>query len=90
MTKSRSTTQKRSLRIVQRLGSVPAVAVCTYCGTNFKAPVAKLNRTPDAQESLRRQFEEHKCERVDASQAEPQATPSIDNRHQAARKTIPV
>jgi shikimate 5-dehydrogenase len=90
MTKSRSTTQKRSLRIVQRLGTVPAVAVCTYCATNFKVPLAILNRTPEAQESLRKQFEEHKCERVDASQAEPQATVAIDNCHHVARKTIPV
>jgi hypothetical protein len=31
---------------------------------NFKVPVEMLKRTSSAQESLRKQFEAHKCERV--------------------------
>ena len=61
--KSRSTTQKRSLRVVKWIGTVPAIGVCTYCATNFNVPFEMLKRTSDAQESLRKQFEEHKCKR---------------------------
>ena len=59
---------KRSLRVVKWLGLVPAVAVCTACSRNFNVPAALLKRTSDAQESLRKQFAEHKCESLDSSQ----------------------
>ena len=59
----------RNLRVVKWLGTVPAIGVCTYCATNFNVPSDKLKRTSDAQESLRKQFEEHKCQRDDASEA---------------------
>jgi hypothetical protein len=51
----------RTLRVEKWLGPVPAVAVCTQCGRNFKVPLALLKRTTEAQESLRKQFAEHKC-----------------------------
>jgi hypothetical protein len=60
---------KRNLRVVKWIGTVPAIGVCTYCAMNFNVPVEKLKRTSDAQESLRKQFEEHKCQRGDASEA---------------------
>jgi hypothetical protein len=60
---------KRNLRVVKWIGTVPAIGICTYCATNFNVPVEKLKRTSDAQESLRKQFEEHKCSHKDASQA---------------------
>lgn len=60
---------KRSLRVVKWLGTVPAVGVCTYCARNFKVASDSLKRTSDAQESLRKQFVEHTCQREDASQA---------------------
>jgi hypothetical protein len=34
---------------------------------SFKVPFDSLNRTSDAQESLRKQFVEHKCRREDVS-----------------------
>ena len=51
----------RNLRVTKWLGPVPAVAVCTECGREFKAPLPSLKRTSDAQETLRKQFAEHKC-----------------------------
>jgi hypothetical protein len=60
---------KRNLRVGKWLGTVPAVAVCTYCARSFRVPSDSLKRTSDAQESLRKQFEEHRCQRVDGSQA---------------------
>jgi hypothetical protein len=56
----------RNLRVTKWLASVPAVAVCTQCGREFKVPLLSLKRTSEAQESLRKQFAEHKC----ASQVE--------------------
>ena len=51
----------RNLRVVKWLGTVPAVGICTKCDRNFKVPLDFLKRTSDAQESLRKQFVEHKC-----------------------------
>ncbi len=53
----------RILRVEKWLGTVPVVAVCTRCGRDFRVPLALLKRTTDAQESLRKQFAEHKCPR---------------------------
>jgi hypothetical protein len=53
--------EKRNLRVVKWLGSVPAVAVCTDCARTFKVPLESLKKTAEAQESLRKQFAEHKC-----------------------------
>ena len=58
--------QKRSLRVVKWIGTIPAIGVCTDCAMNFKVPLEMLKKTSDAQESLRKQFEAHKCERRDA------------------------
>jgi hypothetical protein len=60
--------EKRTLRVIKWLGTVPAVAVCTYCARNFKVSPDSLNRTSDAQESLRKQFAEHNCKPLDNSQ----------------------
>lgn len=57
---------KRSLRVVKWLGTIPVVGVCTACSRNFKAPTTPS--TADAQESLSKQFAEHKCESLDSSQ----------------------
>jgi hypothetical protein len=61
--------QKGHLRVLKWLGTIPAIAVCTACGREFKAPMTALKRVADAQESLRVQFAEHKCEDEDAAQA---------------------
>lgn len=54
-------TMARNLRVTKWLGPVPAVAVCSDCGREFKVPLALLKQTSAAQESLRKQFAEHKC-----------------------------
>jgi hypothetical protein len=51
----------RNLRVTKWLGTVPAVAVCSECGREFKVPLTLLKRTAEAQESLRKQFSEHIC-----------------------------
>ena len=64
-----SMSAKHNLRVVKWLGTVPAVAVCTGCARSFKVPSDSLKRTSEAQENLRKQFEEHRCQRGEASQA---------------------
>jgi hypothetical protein len=54
-----------NLRVTKWLGTVPAVGVCTGCQRTFKVPVESLKKTSEAQESLREQFAEHRCKRVD-------------------------
>jgi hypothetical protein len=56
---------KVNLRVTKWLGTTPAVAVCTNCERVFKAPLESLKRTSEAQESLRKQFAEHRCKPVD-------------------------
>jgi hypothetical protein len=51
----------RNLRVTKWLGPVPAVGVCSQCGREFKVPLTSLKRTTGAQESLRKQFAEHRC-----------------------------
>jgi len=57
----------RNLRVTKWLGTIPAVGICTFCNRQFVVPMAALRRVGDAQESLRIQFNEHKCKREDAS-----------------------
>ena len=52
---------KVNLRVTKWLGTVPVVGVCTNCERTFKVPLGSLNRTSAAQESLRKQFVEHRC-----------------------------
>ena len=66
--------EKRTIRVVKWLGATPAVAVCTGCDRTFKVPLDSLKRTADAQESLRKQFAVHKCERPENSQKAQEAT----------------
>ena len=60
--------EKRNLRVVKWLGTIPGVGVCTQCSTNFYAPLELLKSTSGAQESLRKQFAEHVCKQLDSSQ----------------------
>jgi hypothetical protein len=55
---------KRNLRVLKWLGQVPAVGTCTVCDRQFKAPMTALKSLTDAQESLRVQFAEHKCQEI--------------------------
>jgi hypothetical protein len=53
--------EKRRLRVLKWLGTVPAVGVCTVCNLEFKVPVTAIKRVADAQESLQLQFDQHQC-----------------------------
>ena len=53
---------KRNLRVIKWIGTVPAVALCTFCNREFKVPVSAMNRVADAQEALRLGFAAHTCE----------------------------
>jgi hypothetical protein len=53
--------EKRRLRVLKWLGTIPAVAVCTLCNREFKVPVAAIKKVADAQESLKLQFDQHQC-----------------------------
>ena len=59
--KKASALSNRNLRVLEWLGRVPAVGVCTLCDREFKVPMTAMNRVADAQESLRKQFTEHEC-----------------------------
>ncbi len=54
--------EKRNLRVVKWLGTIPAVGACTFCDRLFNVPMTALKRVSDAQESLRFQFAQHKCQ----------------------------
>jgi hypothetical protein len=63
--------RKRNLRVIKWLSMTPAVAVCTFCNREFKAPMEALRRTTDAQANLQQQFDAHKC-RSDAPEVDTQ------------------
>jgi hypothetical protein len=53
---------KRNIRVTKWMGMLPVIAVCTACGREFRASLTELRQVTAAQESLRRQFDEHVCE----------------------------
>jgi hypothetical protein len=53
--------EKKRLRVLKWLGTVPAVGVCTLCNREFTVPVTAIKRVADAQESLKLQFDQHQC-----------------------------
>ena len=59
---------KRSLRVIKWLGTTPVVAVCAFCGEQFKAPMSSLSKTADAQANLQRQFDAHECKPADCNE----------------------
>ena len=52
---------KRNIRVTKWIGMVPAIAVCTACGRDFKVALNELRQVTAAQESLRSQFAAHVC-----------------------------
>jgi hypothetical protein len=58
---------KRNLRIVKRTANIPVLGVCEYCNAQFSAD--PTGRTVEGQSTIQEQFDKHKCEREDASQA---------------------
>jgi hypothetical protein len=59
--------EKRRLRVLKWLGTIPAVGICTLCSREFKVPMDAMKKVADAQGSLRVQFAEHHCKGQDAS-----------------------
>ena len=62
------------LRVVKWLTTTPAIGVCTICSREFKVPMCALRRTADARASLQEQFDTHKCEPEDSSEAPARMT----------------
>lgn len=60
---------RRTIRVVNRLGTIPASRVCTFCDRLFTVPLESLKKAEDPQWSMDPQFTEHKCKREDVSQA---------------------
>jgi hypothetical protein len=58
---------KRNLRVLKWLGMAPAIATCTQCNREFKAPLEALKRVSDAQENLQSQFSQHVCQQNDSN-----------------------
>jgi hypothetical protein len=77
---------QRRLRVVKWLSTTPALGVCTLCSREFKVPMSALKRTADAQASLQEQFERHKCEPEDSSQAAARGTADIFLRQEPAEE----
>jgi hypothetical protein len=61
--------QKRNLRVLKWLGTIPATAVCTSCNREFEVSRIDMKGVADAQESLRVQFAEHECKDKNAHAA---------------------
>ena len=57
--------EKRILGVVKWLAPTPAAGECPQCRRQFSVPLRALRRVSDAQESLRKQFTEHKCAGTD-------------------------
>jgi transcription elongation factor Elf1 len=53
---------KRNIRVTKWIGMIPAVAVCSACGKEFKVSVNELRQVSAAQQSLQTQFSEHECD----------------------------
>ncbi len=59
---------KRNLRIVKKVRNTPVLGICEACNAQFPGDPLSGN----AQSSIQRQFNVHKCEREDATQPDAQ------------------
>jgi hypothetical protein len=53
---------KKHLRVLQWLGTTPAIAVCSVCNREFRVPLEILKRVGGAVENLKVQFAQHQCQ----------------------------
>jgi hypothetical protein len=53
--------EKRRLRVLKWIGTVPAVGVCTLCKREFKVAITAIKTVSDAQADLSLQFAQHQC-----------------------------
>ena len=58
----------RRLRIVRRVKNIPVLGICEFCNMQFPAQ-HPLSGPSEAQAAIQQQFNAHKCEREDFSQA---------------------
>jgi hypothetical protein len=68
---------ERQLRVVEWLGTTPAVGLCTLCSQEFKVPMNALKRMVDAQARLQGQFDAYKCEAEDTSRGALRGTADV-------------
>lgn len=58
---------KRNLRIVKRVRNVPVLGICEACNTEFAGDPLRGN----AQSTIQRQFNAHKCQRENVTKPGP-------------------
>jgi hypothetical protein len=68
----------RGLRILSRIGAVPAVGVCTRCDQQFEVPAEQVFTAEHATENLQVQFDKHECSASDVSQNALRITKEIN------------
>ena len=59
---------KRNLRIVRRVKNIPVLGICEFCNMQFPSHHPRSGQA-EAQAAIQQQFNAHKCEREDASEA---------------------
>jgi hypothetical protein len=59
--------KKPILKVTEWLDSVPSVAVCSFCGREFKVPVTELSKIKDTQVYLQTAFDTHLCSNTAAA-----------------------
>jgi len=60
--------EKRSMRIVQFIGSASYRAICTNCNQQFRVTSGKTFTIEYAMATLQAQFDAHECKPIDDSQ----------------------
>jgi len=70
--------EQRNLQVIKWEGKIPAVAICTFCNSEFRVLPPTLSQVSDAEAYLRQQFERHKCDSK-TSHTTGQVSPSISS-----------
>lgn len=71
-----SGTPKRCFWVLKRVGRIPCIAACTYCGRRFTSYVNPLASLDELTENLMQQFDEHLCEDSTAQKTRREAMAS--------------
>lgn len=59
---SSSGTPKRCFWVLKRVGGIPCIVACTYCGRRFTSSMNPLATLDELTDNLMQQFDEHSCE----------------------------
>ena len=62
-------TPKRCFWVLKRVGGIPCIAACTYCGRRFTSAMNPLATLDDLTDNLMQQFDEHACEDLAAQRS---------------------